>query len=74
MSLYSSCSQFMNLDVQDPDLSQLVLTKWNETTLLDSWLPPLPFCCTDHCKLSEAIVFHSLRVTAIVPYGMRFLI
>lgn len=44
----------MNLDIQDLDLSKLVLTKWNETTLLDSWLPPLSFCCTDRCKLSEA--------------------
>jgi hypothetical protein len=64
----------MNLDVQDLDLSQLVLTKWNKTTLLDSWLPALYFCCTDHCKLSEALVFHSLRVIAIMLYGMRFLI
>lgn len=72
MPLCSSCSQFVNLDVQDLDLSQMVLTKWNETTLLDSWLPPLT-CCTDRCKFNEALVFHSLRLIAIMLYGMRFL-
>jgi len=72
MPLCSSCSQFVNLDVQDLDLTKLILTKWNETTLLDSWFPLLS-CCTDCCKFSEALVFHSLRVIAIMLSGMRFL-